>query len=303
MKTIVYVPDIECDSCTRVLSKRIAPLGLPSFTFTREGIDADVSEQSQADALVKTVKEAGFRASFQPFERKSFSERWKDFRENPDKYELERKGIGYAIGVFVILSLLEYVAYIGFLQNIPDFLSTYGIWLLYINLSVSALGLGIWHVFAYEAKVTCMVGMMIGMTIGMQSGLMIGAIIGATNGFFIGALTGMLLGVGVGIFTGRCCGIMGVMEGMMAGVMGGTMGPMITVMMFTDHIHWFMPFYMIINLIIILGLSYMLFEEVVEHREVATKPLDFTTFASACVAATFVLVVIMIYAPKSLLFA
>ena len=103
-----------------------------------------------------------------------------------------------------------------------------------------------------------------------------------------------------GSVTGKGCGIMGVIEGMMAGVMGGTMGAMITVMMFSDHVLWFMPFYMAINVAIVWGMSYMLYEEVVEDNEkTVPTPIDFTTISLGMVIVNFVLLGLMIFGPKS----
>jgi hypothetical protein len=89
---------------------------------------------------------------------------------------------------------------------------------------------------------------------------------------------------------------------MMAGVMGGTMGPMISLMMLTDHLDMFMPFYMIINAIIVIALPYMVYEEVVEGKQVEKNPADFMTFAGIALIAAAVLIAIMLLGPKSLLF-
>ena len=93
---------------------------------------------------------------------------------------------------------------------------------------------------------------------------------------------------------------MGLLEGMMAGVMGGLMGSMIGTMFAVDHILWLMPFFMFINLVIMWGLSYMLFEEVVEHQEkIEKRPLDFTTFFSYCLIATTFFIILMVYGFKT----
>jgi len=300
----IYVPDIECDSCSKLISKRFSRTnGIKSFNIHQDYIDLDYdNEQTSEKDIIETIKNLGFRADTKPFERKNLKERMRHYKENKHKYRIEKKVFGYALGIFFILSLLQLISYYLFLQNIPNFLETYGWWLFYLNISVATISLGIWHVEAYRAKVTCMVGMMIGMTIGMQTGMMIGVVFGATNGFFVGAMVGMILGTIVGIITGRCCGIMGVMEGMMAGLMGGTMGPMISVMMFSDNLLWFMPFYMVINIIILWGMSYMVYEEVVEGNiKVMKKPKDFATLTSLAVIVTFILLAIMIYGPKSTL--
>ena len=114
----------------------------------------------------------------------------------------------------------------------------------------------------------------------------------------------MTIAVIAGTITGAVCGIMGAVQGMMTGVMAGTMGAMITVMMFTDHVFVFMPYYMIINVLILLGLIYLFYEEVVEGKKgVKRKSQDFITFVSACVVVTAIITLIMIYGPKSPLFA
>lgn len=231
----------------------------------------------------------------------TLKQRAKDFLTNKEKYQIEYRMIEYTIMAFVFLLLVEAFAYYGFFRNDPTFLAKYGWWFFYGTLSIVSVGAAMWHLKAYRTTVNCMVGMMIGMTIGMQSGMMIGAVLGATNGMFIGALVGMLFASAVGWYTGSCCGIMGVMEGIMAGIMGGTMGAMIAVMMLGDHLLWFMPPFMILNLIVMWGLSYMLFEEIVEDNEVEKKPIEFATFFSYCFIAMFILGLIMLYGPKSAL--
>jgi len=298
----LYVPDIECDSCVNLISRKFRDLqGIENYKVHQDTININYDETLiKPENIINSIKHLGFRVSIHPFERKSFKERAKDFKENKHKYHIEWTGLGYALSILFILFVLEAFAYLGFLKNIPDFLSNYSIWLVYMNISVVTIGLAVWHIFAYRTKITCMVGMMLGMTVGMQTGMMIGSILGATNGIFVGAFTGMILGTIVGASCGKDCGIMGVMEGMMAGLMGGTMGPMITVMMISDQLHWFFPPYMLINVLIVGGLSYMLFEEAVEYKENVIKtPTDFMTFAAACILITFVLNYIMIYGPKN----
>jgi len=302
----IYVPDIECDSCSKLIRKNFSnEKGIEKISVDEESVTVSFNPRViDLKKIVSKITELGFRASDQPFERKSFGERWKDYKENKNKYFVERKILTYTGSIFLILLFIELFFYMFFLKNIPNFIANYAWWIFYLDISVAVMIAGIWHVFAYRAKVTCMVGMMIGMTVGMQAGMMFGAVVGATNGFFIGAMTGMLIGVVVGIITGKCCGIMGVMEGMMAGLMGGTMGPMISVMMFSDNLLWFMPIYMIINVLIVWGLSYMLFEEVVEHKkDVLVKPKDFMTIAAYAIIITCMLLLLMIFGPKSALIA
>ncbi len=301
MKKVVYIPDIECDSCSKLISKKLQKEGINGIKIHADSVEVDFDDSRlSADDVKKDIKSLGFRASFEPFERKSLKERWRDFKENRHKYELESKVVSFSIGIFVLLSLLEGLAYLFFFKNMPNFLQNYGWWLFYLNISVVSVAVGMWHVASYKAKITCMAGMMIGMTVGMQAGMMLGAVIGATNGFFVGCMAGMIIGVLVGIYAGKCCGVMGVMEGMMAGLMGGTMGPMISVMMFSDHLLVFMPFYMLVNVVIMWGLSYMMYEEVVENKDnVEKKPLDFVSLASIAVISTILLVILMVYGMKS----
>jgi hypothetical protein len=301
MSEIIYVPDIECDSCVKLITKKFDAHGISDYHIKQDHISLN-NPTTSSSRVIDIIKELGFRASTTPFDRKTLKERLRDVKDNTKKYALEVRGLKYTLGVFATLVFLMTTSYYGFLNTIPNFLGMYGWWVLYLIISITVICGGLWHFFAYQTKFTCMMGMMIGMTFGMQTGMMIGAVVGATNGFFMGSMVGMILGVAVGIWTGKCCGSMGVMEGMMAGLMGGTMGPMITVMMFSDHVLWFMPLYMIINIAIIAGLSYMLFEEVVENNKTIEKsPADFTTIAALSVITTFIIMVIVLYGPKSAL--
>ena len=296
--SIIYVPDIECDSCVKLITRKLKERNITGFSIGKD----HVSVEGNVHEIVSIIKSLGFRASTSPFERKTLKERMRHVKENSEHYELEITGLKHALKLFLVLSILTVFSYVGFLKTIPNFLSIYGWWIFYLILTITTISVGVWHYYAYRAKMTCMIGMMIGMTFGMQTGMMLGAVIGATNGFFVGCMVGMLVGVAIGAITGKCCGVMGVMEGMMAGLMGGTMGAMITVMMFSDHLLWFMPFYMIINMIIVAGLSYMLYEEVVEgNQEVVKQPFSFTILASLAVIVMFVVTVIMLYGPRSAL--
>ncbi len=303
MKLKVYIPDIECDSCVKLISKKLKNVhGIKDMKFNEDSVELDYDAGLvKQEHIINVIKEAGYRASTEPFERKTLRERWNEFRESGSKYGIEKTGIKYIIYAFLAIALTELVAYLGIFSSIPYFFKNYGWWIFYLNISVAFLGGALWHFYSYKGKATCMTGMMIGMTFGMQAGMMLGAVMGATNGFFVGAMIGMLTGVFVGAVSGKCCGIMGVMQGMMAGVMGGTMGPMISLMMFSDNILWFMPFYMAINVVILLGFSYMMYEEVVEGKIVEKNPIDFWTFLSYSLLFTAIMILIMLYGPKSLL--
>jgi len=302
MTAKVYCPDIECESCVRLLKKSFENVkGLGNYSFNKDSIDFQYDQAFiSPEDLIKIINERGFRASLTPYPRKTFKERFRDFRENKTKYENEYKIIKYSILAFVLISILEIIAYYGLFKNYPDFISKYLIWIFYVNVSVLTIGTSIWHIKSYKTELTSMVGMMVGMTFGMQTGMMLGTIIGATNGFFMGATIGMLLGVLVGFYNGKCCGIMGILEGLMAGLMGGVMGGMTGAMFIADKIQIFMPIFMLINLIIMIGLSYMLFEESIEHNpKVQKNKIDFFSYFSYCLVFILIIVAMIIYGPKS----
>jgi hypothetical protein len=131
--------------------------------------------------------------------------------------------------------------------------------------------------------------------------MMVGAVLGATNGYFTGAMTGMILGSIGGIIAGFTSkSTMSWLQGLMAGIMGGTMGPMISVMMFTDRLLLFMPFYILLNLVVLWGFLKMYNEEaVIDNDELVKHDVDLLTFASACIIITAILVAIMVYGPKA----
>jgi len=288
MKKTIYSPDITCGSCAKVLTKLFEQThGIQSFSIfvssSTVEVEYDPSKLSE-DQLLQLIHNKGYRASFSVFGRKTFTDRWKDFIQNKEKYSLEYTMLRYSATAIILLIIIESIAWKIILGS-SLFTSTF-MWLLYLDAAVVSLGAALWHFYSYKTEIPCIVGMMVGMTFGMQSSMMIGTIIGATNGIFIGSVVGVLVGVIVGALNGKCCGIMGVMEGMMAGLMGGTMGPMIAFMMQFDRLFMFMPFFMIINVLILLGLSYMLYEEVVEENPtVKREPLDFMTYFSFCFIA------------------
>ncbi len=304
MKEKIFIPDIECESCTKLLNRKFKNInGVDEFTVENDGIEVEYNQKVvSSDKLIKNIESLGFRASLNPFERKNLKERLRDMKENKEKYKTMRKVFWYSLFIFLILFGLQAIAYFGFLNSIPNFLSKFGIWLFYLDISVAALAASAWYMYTQKGHVTCMTGMMIGMTLGMQTGMMIGAVHGAVNGFFIGAMVGMIIGTIAGIISGTSCGNMGIMQGMMAGIMGGTMGPMITMMMFTDHVKIFMPFYIVINLAILAGFVYMYFEEVVENKKIVKRDIDFISLAAISIIITFALTALVIYGPKSVLF-
>ena len=215
-----------------------------------------------------------------------------------NKNHLESKILWNYLIVTICLFCFETIVYFLFLNNLNNFYEKYFWWIVYLSISVATIGTSLWHFYSYKTRVSCMLGMMIGMIMGMQTGMMIGAIYGATNGFFLGAVVGLILGVSVGIITGYCCGIMGILQGMMTGMMGGLMGPMITLMLISDHLMWFMPLYMFVNVLTLLGFSYMIFKELYEEN-VKIKEINILKLIIWSCFAILILTLIMIYGPKS----
>jgi hypothetical protein len=217
------------------------------------------------------------------------------------KHPLEKKMFLIIFLTFITSTFIELLLHFVFLRS-SGIMINYAIWFFYLNISLAFLIGAIWHYFAYKAKINCMTGMMIGMSFGMQTGMMLGAILGATNSFFIGATVGMLLGVIVGVWTGsHSKHTMGVLQGMMSGIMGGTMGAMITIMMLYDHLHLFMPIYIVLNIIILLATSYMFYEESVEDVDEPVKkhPLDTATVLLITVILTVIMTGIILFLPKT----
>ena len=86
---------------------------------------------------------------------------------------------------------------------------------------------------------------------------------------------------------------------MMACLMGAIMGPMTTLMLFSDHLLWFMPLYIFVNVLIVWGFSYMIYEEMVENKEIKKSPLPFARLCIYTILVTLVLIVFMLYGIKS----
>ncbi|MEM3374310.1 MAG: hypothetical protein QXE31_03755 [Candidatus Woesearchaeota archaeon] len=291
-KTKIYIPDIECESCVKVLEKAFS--NDKNVKINNDHIEIDESEKPEK--YIKKIKELGYRASLS-FERKTFSERFRDFIENKHKYFLEYKLIKYFISLFFVLIFVNAVFVFAFKLSFVKYLQYF----IYLNFSLAIISSVLWHFLSYKTKITCMTGMMIGMTFGMQSGMMIGYIFGITNGFFIGALVGMLIGFFVGFITGQCCGIMGALQGSMSGIMAGTMGAMISVMLLNDNLNIFSPIYFFLNGLIFLFLSYMIYEELAENKKYEINNIDFLTLASYSALFLILLLLIIYFGPKSVL--
>ncbi len=219
-------------------------------------------------------------------------------------FKMESEMVQTGMYTIFLLFMIELVAYFGFFQNIPDFFSKFGYYILFLGLVIVMNAVAVWHVKAYQHTFSMMTGMMIGMTLGMSTGFGVGLIVGATNGMFIGSLAGLVLGMGVGSYVGKCCGIMGLMEGMMAGLMGGPMGAMTSVMALNDNLKLFIPILVLSLLGVLLGLVYMIYMEEVRQREVVHyKGFALLPFMTVNFIITLILTFVMVYGPRSFLFA
>jgi hypothetical protein len=211
----------------------------------------------------------------------------------------------YAIGAAAIVGVLVYLAYWGFLVDLPGFAARVGSHLPYVVAGAVAVAAAVWHLKAVRRDLGESVAMMVGMTFGMLGGFLAGCFVGATNGMFTGSVYGVLVGMALGWYVGDCCGLMAKMEGLMAGFMSGVMGAMTAVMLLNDHLTWFMPFLLLVSFIILSGLSYLVHKEHRERQgiEVAFhERARFLPFTVACFLVTAITVGVMVFGPKSVLF-
>ena len=171
---------------------------------------------------------------------------------------------------------------------------------IYLTLSVVLVAGAVWHLKSYGTDLkSAHLGMMTGMTLGMQTGMMVGIILGATNGFFVGALITMVVAATLGGIGGTCSGVAGILEGLMAGSMGGIMGAM-TGTMLLDDLLWFMPPFMTLNFIVMIGLVYMVFKEATENKGILHKsPPRFSLFLLFNLVALTVLTLAVNLVPES----
>lgn len=113
--------------------------------------------------------------------------------------------------------------------------------------------------FVYRKKeqIDEMHGMMVGMTFGMLAGMLTATFIVLPTGNFLnGIIWGSLIGLVFGIPFGKLGGHLGIMEGIMAGPMGGMMGAMLGQMIRPFNISIFIPFFELIFIISLIGISY-----------------------------------------------
>src|SRR3989344_9562873 len=119
----IYVPDIECESCTKLLTKRFEQAALKSFVFQEDGVLCECEHPAE---IVKVIQDAGFRASLHPFVRKKFRERFREAFQNKAKYALEWKMVRVWCTLIATLGIIEWLAYFFLFKSIPDFLPKYG---------------------------------------------------------------------------------------------------------------------------------------------------------------------------------
>lgn len=226
---------------------------------------------------------------------------WRD----ADHFPAERRAGWYALGAAAIVGILTYLAYWGFLVDLPGFGQRVAPHLPHLVIAVAAIAGAVWHLKAIQRTLGDMASMMVGMTFGMIAGFLAGYLVGATNGMFTGAVFGVIVGCSLGWYVGDCCGMFSRMEGIMAGLMAGVMGAMTAVMLLNDRLTWFTPFLLLVSLIILSGLSYLVHKEYREKQGlevVFTGHSGFLSFTVACFLVTAVTVGMMTFGPKSVLF-
>ncbi len=226
---------------------------------------------------------------------------WRDV----DHFPSERRAGWFTLAAAAIVGVLTYLAYWGFLVDLPGFAARVGPHLPHLVIAVAAVSGAVWHLKAVRRDIGEAVAMMVGMTFGMLAGFLAGYFVGATNGMFTGAVYGVLVGCALGWYVGDCCAMMSRMEGLMAGLMGGIMGAMTAIMLLNDRLTWFTPFLLLVSFLILSGLSYLVHKEHRERQgiEVAFDGhLGFLTLTIACFLAIAFTIGVMIFGPKSVLF-
>jgi hypothetical protein len=213
------------------------------------------------------------------------------------KYLFEWKLLNQIIVTFILLVSLE--AIFLFYRN-DQIVSEEFLLDIYLTLSVVLIAGAVWHLKSYGTDLESPhLGMMTGMTLGMQTGMMVGIILGATDGFFVGALIAMVVAAALGALGGTCSGVAGILEGLMAGSMGGIMGAMAGTMLLDDLL-WFMPPFMILNFIVMIGLVYLVYKEATENKGILYRsPPRFSRFFLFNVVALTLLTLAVNLAPES----
>lgn len=281
------------------LSVNGVPVSIGSGDSGGIGQDAGrTSNRQLADRPVSTITPPIQAAPPAP---QSLNDRWNNFRCNAEGYCLFLRLTRQALSILALIGLLQFALYQQFFTQEPRFLADYGWWIFYMDISVVSLAVVLGYLHAYPLNATPhMLSMMISMVIGMQAGTMIGAPLGATNGLFVGALTGMFFGAISGIYVGcRCGSMMAITQGLMSGGMSGTMGAMLIAMMPSNFVLSFMSVFTLVNLMILMGFTYLFYEEAVEggHCRIRRTP-GFKALSGVSFLVTILLVLLMIYGHK-----
>lgn len=201
----------------------------------------------------------------------------------------------HALQFILIIAVLMGAIFV--LTNSLETLKPLGIYLAYLSISAIIVTLTLVYFSTQKGNITSMTGMMVGMTIGMIAGFLLGGAFALLNGYFFGTIIGMTLGCLFGAYAGKRTGVMGVMEGLMAGAMGGSMGAMLTIMMPLDKIHYFMPFFIGINFVILTGLCYLICRYCGDCEK---KKHNFFKTLVICAAILIALVSLAIMLPKNI---
>ncbi len=84
MKERIFSPDIECESCTKVIGKVFKKLqGIESFTIKGNYIDVEFDESLiHSENIIQAIKSKDYRASLKPYTKKRIVERAKEFLVN-----------------------------------------------------------------------------------------------------------------------------------------------------------------------------------------------------------------------------
>lgn len=89
MKTRIYSPDIECDSCIKIISKALDKTkGVDSFTITQQYVDVTHKQSVTKKHLLTLIRQKGYRAWLRPKDRQGIRERLKEFLTDKKKYAI-----------------------------------------------------------------------------------------------------------------------------------------------------------------------------------------------------------------------
>ncbi|MFA6908887.1 MAG: heavy-metal-associated domain-containing protein [Patescibacteria group bacterium] len=304
----IYMSGMHCDACEKTITRVLDRIGVRvvSIRHTDPRVRIEYTDDRLVFTdIVKAINDVGYDATeTMPAVTKSLSfighvrNIKRSLLSDREAYVTEKRILWSTLATLGVVAALEYLMYFIFFWNTENFWIQHGQYIAYLTVAVVALGGAIKHQRAYRGAVSCMSGMMIGMTIGMMAGLLIGIVIGATNGMFVGSVFTMAVAMGVGAWVGACCGVMGAMEGLMAGLMGGTMGPMLAVMLISDRIGYFFPIFFIACLIILGGLSYMVYKEN-KGRTPDVRPYAFWPYTFVNAGVVIIGTILIVAGPRA----